>query len=253
MRIYIYTIPKAGTYLLADFVARLGFANTGHHVSRDRFLNTAKLDLDTNARTPSKAMERQFFVKTLREQVDSSVSFGHLPVPLMGFVFPDFRFVCAYRHPRKTLMSEFVDFRFRREDIKWIARDAIPDDRAAFVAFLQRHGQAHMSIFANMIAVTLLRSEPLCARYDARHIHLTSFDAFLADPAEAIRIAAMLDVGPDQALTARAAALLAETKTKATGLDVDRDALWSDEAEELYAALNPEAFVTRGRELGWVI
>jgi hypothetical protein len=66
MKVYIYTIPKAGTYFLADFIARLGFNNTGFHVNQNKFLNTAKLDMDTNARFPSRAMERQSFTRTLR-------------------------------------------------------------------------------------------------------------------------------------------------------------------------------------------
>lgn len=252
-KIYIYTIPKAGTYFLADFVARLGFRNTGYHVNQRSFLDTGRFDLETNARFPSRAMVRQHFTRTLREMPDRSLAFGHFPVPLMGWMFPEFFFVCAYRHPRQTLMSEFVDFRFRREDIKWISREAIPDDRDAFCAFLLRHGEAHMAVFAQMIALSLLRAEPLCSRFQGPRFHMLSFDRLLADPAEAEALGAALGADPAAARAALAATRAAETKTKATGLAIDRAALWSDQAEALYAALEPEAYVARGRELGWAI
>ncbi|MDT8853542.1 sulfotransferase domain-containing protein [Paracoccaceae bacterium Fryx2] len=253
MKVYIYTIPKAGTYFLADFIARLGFNNTGMHINQKRFLNTAKLDMETNARFPSRAMERQPFMKTLREMNDLDLAFGHFPVPLMAWLFPDFFFVCAYRHPRKTLMAEFVDFRFRREDLKWMARDQIPDDRDAFCAYLERHGEGHMAVFSQMLALTLLRNEPLCGRFQTDQFHMLNFEDLLKNPQGAADLAARFGIGPEQAAEALDLTRNAETKTKATGLEIDREALWSDRAEDLYARINAEAYVTRGRELGWTI
>jgi hypothetical protein len=253
MKVYIYTIPKAGTYFLADFISRLGFHNTGFHISQHKFLNTAKLDMDTNARFPSRAMERQPFMKTLRGMKDSDLAFGHFPVPMMAWLFPDFFFVCAYRHPRQTLISEFIDFRFRREDVKWISREAIPDDRTAFATFLESHGEAHMSIFSQMLGITLLRQEPLCRRFQSDQFHMLNFETLLKTPQGAEDLARSLGVDPALAAAALAETKAAETKTKATGLEIDRAALWSDHAEELYAAINAEAYVARGRELGWTI
>jgi hypothetical protein len=253
MKVYIYTIPKAGTYFLADFIARLGFHNTGFHVNQKKFLNTAKFDLETNARFPSRTMERQSFMKTLRDMNDGDLAFGHFAVPLMAWIFPDFFFVCAYRHPRKTLMSEFIDFRFRREDIAWIARDLIPDDRDAFCAYLERHGEGHMAIFSQMLALTVLRNEPLCGRFQTGQFHMLNFETLLKSPEAAVDLAERLGVRAKPAMEALEETKNAETKTKATGLDIDRDALWSDRAEELYARINAEAYVKRGRELGWTI
>jgi hypothetical protein len=253
MKVYIYTIPKAGTYFLADFIARLGFHNTGFHVNQKKILNTAKFDLETNARFPSRAMERQTFLKTLRDMKDRDLAFGHFAVPLMAWIFPEFFFVCSYRHPRQTLISEFIDFRFRREDIGWIARDAIPDDRDAFSAYLERHGEGHMMVFSQMLALTVLRNEPLCGRFQTGQFHMMNFETLLKSPQAAIDLAERLGAPPERAIEALEETRNAETKTKATGLDIDRAALWSDQAEELYAKINAEAYVTRGRELGWTI
>jgi hypothetical protein len=231
MKVYIYTIPKAGTYFLADFIGRLGFHNTGFHVNQKKFLNTAKFDLETNARFPSRAMERQSFMKTLRDMNDGDLAFGHFPVPLMAWIFPDFFFVCSYRHPRQTLVSEFIDFRFRRE----------------------RHGQGHMAVFSQMLAITVLRNEPLCGRFQTEQFYMLNFETLLKSPQSAVDLAGRLGIAPDRATEALEQTRNAETKTKATGLDIDRAALWSDRAEELYSSINAEDYVKRGRELGWTI
>ncbi len=253
MKIYIYTIPKAGTYFLADLIERFGFKNTGFHVSQRRFLNTKKFDLETNARTPSKTMERQVFLRTLNRMNEGEIAFGHFPAPMMSFLFPDFVFVCAYRHPRKTLVSEFVDFRFRRDDVKWLSPASIHDDQDAFCMFLERHGPVHMSIFAQMLGVTLLIREPLCHKHDSDRFHMLNFDALLRAPEATEHLAAKLGKDPACAAKALSQTLAAETKTKATGLTIDRAALWSDKAEALYAKLGAESYVRRGRELGWDI
>lgn len=254
MKLYVYTIPKAGTYFLAELIGRLGFVNTGFHVNHHSFLNTRLLDPEANARFPSRAVEKQFFMRTLNSMKPGELAFGHFPVPLMGWLFPNFRFVCAYRHPRKTLMAEFIDFRFRRKDIRWIAPAEIPEDRAAFCAYLKTHGGNHMAVFSQMLGLTLLLDEPLCNRFQEEgKYHLLSFDRLRDDPAEADRLARFLGVDPAEARPAHAATLAADTKTKATDLPIDRDALWSDEAEALYAALGAEDYARRGRELGWDI
>ena len=254
MKVYIYTVPKAGTYLLAELIARLGFVNTGYHVNQQKFLNTRKLDPETNIRFPSRAVEKQIFVRTLTGMQDGEVAFGHFPVPLMGWLFPAFVYVCAYRHPRETLVSEFIDFRFRRRDVRWIAPKAIADDAEAFREYLTRHGPGHMTVFSQMLGLTLLLNEPLCARFqEGAKFHMLSFDRLRTDPAEAERLARFLGVDAALARPALAGALAADTKTKATDLDIDRAALWSDGAEALYAALSAEEYVQRGRELGWDI
>lgn len=251
MRLYIYTIPKAGTYFLADFFSRIGFNNTGFHVARNFVLNTRKLDLGTNARLPEEARENQLFTITLQRMRDGDAAFGHFPLPLLGWTYPDFQHVCAYRHPRKTLMSEFVDFRFRREDVPWLTRSAVAGDAEAFCTYLERHGPAHMSIFAEMIGSSLLRNEPLFTRHSPGLYYMLNFDRLLEDPEEAARLATAFGASARDGRAAREATLQAETKTKTTGLDIDRAALWSPRAENLYRKLDAESYVRRARELGW--
>ena len=129
----------------------------------------------------------------------------------------------------------------------------IPDDRDAFCAYLDRHGEGHMAVFSQMLALTLLRNEPLCGRFQTAQFHMLNFETLLKSPQEAIDLADRLGIPAGRATDALEETRNAETKTKATGLDIDRAALWSDRAESLYEKLRAEAYVKRGRELGWTI
>jgi hypothetical protein len=37
---YIYTIPKAGTYLMSEFLSQIGSNSTGWHISLNQYLDT---------------------------------------------------------------------------------------------------------------------------------------------------------------------------------------------------------------------
>lgn len=251
IKLHIYTIPKAGTYFIADLVERLGFENTGMHVAIDSFLNTKKFPIEINAQFPSRTVEKQSFVRTLRSTSDNQVTFGHFPAPLAGWMFPKFSFICSYRHPRKTLMSEFLDFRFRRRDVHWISPEAIPNDNFAFCTYLERHGRIQMSIFSEMIGVSVLVNEPAYKSLEPDRVHFLNFDALLSDPDISRSLAAWLGADPLSADQALEATRQSETKTKATDLEIDRASLWCERADEMYHALGAEEIVRRGKELGW--
>ena len=251
MKVYIYTIPKAGTYFIAEFLERLGFNNTGFHINQKRFLDTKKFGLVENARTPSLAMVEQPFMKTIRSMKDNDLAFGHFPLPLMAWLNPQFQFVCAYRHPRKTLVSEFVDFRFRRSDVPWISREKVTDDREAFTLFLEKHGANHATIFSQMLAISMLVSEPLCTMFPESKFHFLNFDRLISNSGIAVELAQSLGVWTDNIEEIHAATLLAETKTKAGDIEFDRDAIWSVASEEKYAQFQFEDYVQRGQDFGW--
>ena len=240
MKIYVYTIPKAGTYLLAEFLGHMGFENTGYHIDLDGYLETKALSLEVNVKTPEATRVNQSFINTLEGMPDNSVAFGHLAVPLvpfLGWKLPGFSFVCSYRHPRKTLVSEFIDFRFRRKDIEWLSFDAIADNAEAFGQYLTHHGPIHLTIFLQFVAYSTLFNDSLFQSCNLERSIFVNFDSFLHDPAEALRIANFLGCAPAIGMAAREAAFAAETKTKALDLEIDRDSLWTTENEQIYATL----------------
>lgn len=251
MKIYVYSIPKSGTYFIADFLGRVGFTNTGYHVMANYFLDTHSVDLAVNASTPAAVMKSASFVQTLRLVPPRGVAFGHFPAPYLPDLIPRYTFICAYRHPRKTLLSEFVDFRFRRTDIDWLASDAVISDQDAFCLYLERHGPSHMRIFSEMLGVATLVQDELFVHMDPQRFHFVNFDHVLADSKAMTQLGRRLGVSADDARRAYAETLSAETKTKATNIGIDRNALWSPAAERAYRDLGAEAYVKRGKALGW--
>jgi len=250
MKLYIHTVPKSGTYLLAAFMERLGFENTGYHVSRDDYLDTKKFALDINAKTPSVTSVDEYFVTLLRSLHENQVAFGHVPVPMLSWALPEYRFICAYRHPRTTLLSEFIDFRFRRIDVGFVSRDLIQDDREAFVRYLEEHGPVHMAVFSGMLAAATLFSNPLFSNYPSDRAIFVNFDAFLRSSGPAHAIAQHCGLDPGRADIAWHEALAAETKTDATSLILERSAFGTAEAVAAADRLDLGAYVAGARAAG---
>lgn len=257
MAIYIYTIPKAGTYFLAELLGMLGFHNTGYHVSRRSYLDTRNHSLEENARTPSVARVNQFFVRTLRRLEDRDVAFGHFPAPLYPQIFArQPKFICSYRAPRETLVSEFIDFRFRRSDVDWIAPSAIEDDGTAFVRYLEAHGVTnHAGIFKSMLQYQYFLMHPFVSEEERNNTLFVDFDALKASADEVSRIARFLsvDIDSDQSRSILQELLAAQTKTRSDDVRVRRETFWNQEAEALYAASEFPAICEMAVRYGWTI
>lgn len=241
MSVYIYTLPKAGTYFLAELLANMGFNNTGYHLSgTTSYLDTKAYSLDENAHTPGVAKVEKYFVPLVRSLGKNDVLFGHFPLPRNQHITPKhMKYLCAYRHPKKTVTSEFVDFRFRRSDIPWLSRETVPDDTEAFELYLERHGTSgHLSIFRNIVAYHGMTNHPCETAIERNRVMFLQFDTLLQTSKIVHDIAVFLDreISEQDAEKIHRMTLDAETKTKAVSLDIDRAALWSGRAEELFEA-----------------
>ncbi|HEU0222617.1 MAG TPA: sulfotransferase domain-containing protein [Paracoccaceae bacterium] len=255
MPVYVYTIPKAGTYFLAALLEALGLNNTGYHVSRDSYLDTKKFSLEENARTPGIAKVNGGYLQVLRNLKQNDVAFGHFPAPLVWRALSQsLKFLCAYRHPRHTLVSEFVDFRFRREDVRWVSRAVIPDDADAFTEYLRQHGTtAHASIFHSMLLHQQNLQFELAGPKEQKASIFVNFDRVMKDVNTVLHIAAFVgrQIGHAEAKEALERTLGAETKTKADKVSVDREALWTSKAEAIYQNSTFPQIVMVARSVGW--
>ena len=77
MKLYLYTLPKAGTYFMAELIGRLGYSNTGYHVERLRYLDTKSLDTKTNREMPDRAARNMACFDLMRRLRDREFAFGH--------------------------------------------------------------------------------------------------------------------------------------------------------------------------------
>jgi hypothetical protein len=254
MSVYIYTLPKAGTYFLAKLLSNMGFNDTGYHISKFSYLDTKSYSIRENSATPGIAKVRKFFVPVVRQMEENDVAFGHFPLPLNFSVAPEhMKYLCAYRDPQKTLVSEFIDFRFRRTDLPWIMQSAIVDDRRAFELYLERHGTgAHLSIFKKIVLYHVLVNQSLTDPRERNRACFINFDVILKEPDTVRQIADFLSapLTRSAARSVHRQTLSAETKTKAVNLTIDRDLLWTERARSLYAASDFPCTIAIAREQG---
>jgi hypothetical protein len=250
-RAYIFTVPKAGTYLMSEFLTRLGLASSGWHIAQNKALHTHGLDADTNRSEPSRAMVATSYLSSFRKLPAGQHAFGHfnpLYVPPQVLLDKDYCIIAVRRHPREVLVSEFIDFRHRRRDVDWVSEQRIPDHAEAFLAYLRQHGHVIRNICLNFLLLREASSQLHYLELVGRPRHLfTDFRSFVdpqTGPAEATRIADFLGcrLAASAIEQCHEAALASDNKTKSEGLVLPypRQALWSDQAEQEYAALGFE-------------
>ena len=137
--------------------------------------------------------------------------------------------------------------------VNWILQSSEPDDRAAFLLYLKKAGlKGHLNIFREMILLRSIIESPLGPPVLKSNTIFVNFDQIRANPDAAMPLARFLktELSQGEVMTRLEIAFATETKTKATTLDLDRDALWSDEAEALYAASSFPAIKAMAEELG---
>jgi hypothetical protein len=247
-RIYIYTIPKSGTYLMSGFVHALGFPSTGWHIAQSKTLETLSVDTQTNAREPSTTAVSRSYLNAFKSVPSGHHAFGHFsPLYLTPGLIVDrgYRFIAIKRHPREVLVSEFIDFRHRRTDVAWVSEARIPDPHRAFEAYLAQHGPVIRHICIDFLLMQQTAASPLYRELmrEPRHL-LLDFARFTdpeTGPGVAAEVAAFLGSAmPDTELPhVWAAALNANNKTKTAGLKLPyaRASLWTDDAEAHYQRL----------------
>lgn len=136
--LYIYTVPKAGTYLLSSLCETYDIANSGYHIGFGGYLDTRSFSARINRTRPSLTRINQQYIKTFK-QITGQLAFGHLsPSFLPPGVFHTIQVITSYRDPYEVLISEFNDFRFIRKDVKFCSTEVEPDDVIAFSLYLQR-------------------------------------------------------------------------------------------------------------------
>jgi len=101
-----------------------------------------------------------------------------------------------------------------------------------------------------MIGVSLLLNEACYRPLTPDRVHMLNFDRLLRDPAVCRDLCAWLGVDPHIGPPALDRTRGSDTKTNATGIELDREALWSERATDLYERSGAEDLVRRAREVG---
>jgi len=248
LRAYIYTIPKAGTYLMDEYLTQLGMTPTGWHVSMTHYLDTRQFDADTNRVQPSSTSVPRSYLGTLKNVPAGGHAFGHfspsfIPPALLQSL--NYRIVAVRRHPKEVLVSEFIDFRHRRSDVRFVSEATVPDPAEAFAIYLREHGPVIKNICANYALLRDLHLNHFYQELVGRHRFIfADFRTFIDAKRggdTALRIAEFLgiDLPQDEVLARWRAALDADNKTKSDTVQLPyaRESLWTPTALQLYKDL----------------
>lgn len=243
-KLYIFTVPKAGTYFLAGLMSWLGWHDSGWHVAERFVLHTHETDLANNARDPLLVRREQPYATTLDLLPAGHLCFGHMNPMLFPAPHPaEVAVLACRRRPRDVLLAEFIDFRFRREDhlVDFVSRRRIADDREAFAVYMRDHAPVIADILATVVTYRALRGTPTWTgtRRLAPYLEVAFEDLMGATPLPTLRrLADCCGVSADDAklLQILAAAKAADNKTKSAGLALpfERASLWTAEAEAQY-------------------
>jgi|GEM_PF-1873902 len=259
-KLYIYTLPKSGTYLMSEFLKLLGSSDTGYHIAFGKYLDTLKFSPEVNSQTPSKTVRNQLYVKTFKDIPLGSHAFGHFnPLYLAPnlIVNNKLKFICIKRNPMEILTSEFIDFRYRRTDVAFVGQEAIADPIEAFEAYMEKHSPIIGSICRNFL---LLNEVAKNVHYNeiigSNRFLFCDFKSFINEdtgPAIAVKIAHFISPALDEKIggfitpvldedfivSKWREALDSDNKTKSSGLELPfkREDLWSSNALALYEGI----------------
>lgn len=139
-KVIVCSIPKSGTYLVAEIVKQLGFRATNLHLGTHEFADYGAADLETGRRNPGQLIVSELIESSINRVRDGEFAVGHLPIetaPLLS----GFRVVFVCRNVRDVLISF----------CRWIAatgRDPdggnwreLQDGPDKLLGFLERRGE----------------------------------------------------------------------------------------------------------------
>jgi hypothetical protein len=139
-KLIVCSVPKSGTYLIAQLLTELGYRNSGLHLNVAGFTDYRNADLSTARRDSDRLTVAESLSKSLRRIQEGEFAVGHLP-PSSFPLLQGFRIIFLYRNIRDVLVSFCrwtADTGRWKDDGRWREQ---PADSAKLLGFLQAHGK----------------------------------------------------------------------------------------------------------------
>jgi hypothetical protein len=163
--IYIYTIPKAGTYLLGNLLEELGYLNTGWHISANSYLDTHRFDDVINKEYPSKTEVKKPYMSRFKKVKPNHFAFGHFtPLRLPNKLNSSFLILSSYRNPREVLKSSFIYSQYLRKDTKF-NEHKIVDFESALEIYLEKKAITIRNIFIDFLQFQDRYNHPIYSKF----------------------------------------------------------------------------------------
>ena len=146
-RVFVLSLPKAGTYLIAALLERSGFIATGWHVRLDGYEDYSTVPLDQARQTPAACRRERPLAATLEAIPPGGFAVGHLPYSATtASLLRPFRCLVLLREPRAALLSrlrfQWASGRAAARAASWLAA-ASPQE--ALHQFLYHEGPERLA------------------------------------------------------------------------------------------------------------
>jgi hypothetical protein len=236
----VISLPKSGTYLMAELLKAFGYRATGWHLSARYCTDYSHADLVEARRDPAKYSRNGTPGEFLSRVRPGEFAVGHLPYnEEILQATAGFQRLYLTRDLRTALVS-YMRFladtgRMDAKNLPWYP---LADPRQRVVVFLATTAPRLLeALYERMVGWSQL---------DA--IHHVRFEDLTADTPQALRtidaLASSLDVKHDDANTLLQTSLSATTVTKSDGL-TQLDDYWSDDAEKWFHRIGAADLQTR--------
>lgn len=231
-RVVVVSIPKSGTYLVAELLKALGYRSTGMHLAETAYTDYTGSRLEDARRDPGRFTRSEPLPAALTRIGPGEFAVGHLPfkAEVVEATAP-FKRLFVTRDLRWALIS-YMRFMHStgRLGAKHLAWYPIADLRKRCYVFLQTTAPYLLKRFYEGLAGWSQLTDVLPVR----------FEDVVSQGPRATRtvesIARFLDLPHCDASSVLRASLAAETITKSEGL-TQLDDYWSREAERTFIAI----------------
>jgi hypothetical protein len=239
-RVIVVSLPKAGTYLMAEVLKALGYGWTGMHLAEAAYSDYKGADLVDARMHPGRFARYEPLRESLARITAGEFAVGHLPckAEIVGITAP-FRRLYLTRDLRTALIS-YMRFmqstgRFNAKELSWYA---IADPRERLVDFLATSAPQLLNGLYKGLAGWLRVPGVMHVR----------FEDLMHDSETAVRavesVAEFLRVTVSDARGVFNQCVASETITKSDGL-TRLDEYWSPQAEEQFTKIGGPGLNTR--------
>lgn len=150
-RVFVLSMPKAGTYLMAELLARAGLSATQLHINDDSIDDYASVSFEEGRAHPERARRQANPIDALVGEGQFAV--GHLAYSqALETALQHFHLVFLRRDPR-TALASYVRFlidsgRAEQRNVPWRLEPTAP---LRLQLFLEHEGHAHLERFRNLL------------------------------------------------------------------------------------------------------
>jgi len=247
-RVFLTTIPKAGTYMMAKMLPRFGFVDCGVHVMQHGIVDHRFAPERLRRFYPAAVGRPIELADSIRLMAPGQFAFGHIGLrnPEVRALFADFKVVMMYRNLRDAYVSLVRYFsEIRRDTVSVHKAKLFYEDLQSLLAWDLNHEGPYR----------LIGFRELCAWRQEPNVYALRYEDVVGDFGRERQMEVMHDLRTflgvslgDEVLADILDTVIGQPTVTKTDRRTVASEHWSDEVERLYRRIG---FPDLNRELGY--